>query len=276
MFGLNAPPSNTEATLQTSFIRITRWGSSGSRVVLVHGSAQGSQTGGDSHFSAQQALSAEGFQLLVPDRPGHGRSPSRGLPDDAALDGAWVANLLGDAAHLVGHSFGACVALEAAARRPRAMLSVTLIEPALQKLALHLPSVRRFSLQLLAVKWLSLSAASRARRFARLAGIPLEINNARSEEELKRMGQGIARLQLPSPTTMRLQLQALRDAGIPLLVVTGGWSAAIDGTGAVAAELGGGQHRVVKAPHHFPNLLADAFNPLLLNFLRDSEAARQL
>ena len=267
--------SKTEAELQTSPIHITRWGSTGCRVVLVHGSAQGSQTGGDSHFSAQQALAAEGFQLIVPDRPGHGRSPSRGLPDDAALDGAWVADLMGDAAHLVGHSFGACVVLEAAARRPRAVLSVTLIEPALQKLALNLPSVRRFSLQILAVKWLSLSATSRARRFARLAGIPAEIGGARSEEELRRMGQGIARLQLPAPATMKSQLQTLRDAGIPLLVVTGGWSEAIDGTGAVAAQLGGGQHHIVEAPHHFPNLLADAFNPLLLTFMRESEMARR-
>ena len=213
---------------------------------------------------------------MVPDRPGHGRSPSRELPDDAALDGLWVADLLGDAAHLVGHSFGACVALAAAARRPQAVLSVTLIEPALQKLALHLPSVRRFSLQVLAVKWLSLSAASRARRFAQLAGIPPEIGGARGDEELRRMGQGIARLQLPSPATMKSQLQGLREAGIPLWVVTGGWNEAIDATGEVAAQLGGGHHRIVESPHHFPNLRADAFNPLLLNFMRESQAARRL
>src|SRR5271165_4633819 len=118
-----------EASGPLASIHVARWGHSGPRVVLVHGGAQGTPVGGESNFRAQQPLAQEGWQLIVPDRPGHGRSPDPGRPDDAEADGAWVAALLEDGAHLVGHSFGGCVALAAAARRPEAVRSLTLIEP---------------------------------------------------------------------------------------------------------------------------------------------------
>ena len=132
-------------------VHITRWGLAGPTVVCIHGSAQGSRVGGDGHFATQRALADHGWQLLVPDRPGHGQSPANGQPDDADLDGAWVAddllaNLPGGA-HLVGHSFGGAVALAAAARRPGAVRSLTLIEPGMQKLASRDPAVRRFGMQ---------------------------------------------------------------------------------------------------------------------------------
>ena len=72
---------------------------------------------------AQSQLGENGWQVLAPDRPGHGRSKAPGRPDDPEADGEWVAqllgdgaHLLGDGAHLVGHSFGGCVVLNAAAR----------------------------------------------------------------------------------------------------------------------------------------------------------------
>ena len=119
-------------------IHLTQWsrlGASDPTVVLVHGSAQGSLVGGDRHFAAQSRLAMRGWRLVVPDRPGHGRSPAPGRPDDPQADGAWVADLLGPAGHLVGHSFGGAVALAATAMRPEAVLSLTLIEPALHNLS---------------------------------------------------------------------------------------------------------------------------------------------
>jgi pimeloyl-ACP methyl ester carboxylesterase len=98
-------------------IHITRWGDSGPRVVFVHGGAQGTDVAGESNFSNQKILAARGWQPIVPDRPGHGKSPDPGRPDDAEADGTWVADLFGDGAHLLGHSFGGCVALSAAAVR---------------------------------------------------------------------------------------------------------------------------------------------------------------
>lgn len=252
-------------------IHLTRWGDSGPRVVLVHGSAQGSRIGGDHHFAAQQALGGEGWQVIVPDRPGHGHSPAPGRPDDAEADGTWVAELLGDGAHLVGHSFGGCVALAAAAGRPDAVRSLTLIEPGMQKLAIDDPRVRRFVLKLVTTLIFSFSAERRAVRFARLVGIPSEIRGGKSREELKAMGRGIAKLKVPAAATLRRELETIERAGIPLLVVTGGWSPSFDAVGARVAAAGGGRHRIVASPNHFPNL-TPGFNPVLTAFMTAADA----
>ena len=61
-----------ELDLTDDTIHITRWGDSGPRVVLIHGGMQGSKSGGDRHFMAQSQLGENGWQVLAPDRPGHG------------------------------------------------------------------------------------------------------------------------------------------------------------------------------------------------------------
>ena len=102
---------------------VDSWGS-GVPVVLVHGSLA---TGAE-EWQAQRQLGDEGFRLLVPDRRGYGRSPmSQG--EDFLRDADDIADLMGDGAHLVGHSYGGLGVLFAAARRPDATLSLTLLEP---------------------------------------------------------------------------------------------------------------------------------------------------
>ncbi len=255
-------------------IHLTRWGRSGPTVVLVHGGAQGSRVGGDRHFAAQQALADRGWQLIAPDRPGHGRSPSPGRPDDAEADGEWVAELLGDGAHLVGHSFGGCVALAAAARRPEAVHSLTLIEPGMQKMAMRDPSVRRFGLQMMKVMLFSGSAEARARRFAQLLHIPPEIRGGSDAAELERMGRAITRLKLPSKRVLERELRVVQRARLPLLVVTGGWSPAFEATADTVAALGGGERKVIRSEHHFPQLVSDEFDQVLDAFMRLSDALR--
>lgn len=257
--------------MQKTPIHITQWGQNGPRVLMVHGSAQGSSVGGDGHFATQRALGDQGWTILVPDRPGHGKTPAADHPDDAQLDGKWVADMLGDAsaggAHLVGHSFGGCVALAAAAMRPTAVRSLTLIEPGMQKLATDKSSVRQFGMKLLLVKYLSFTAAARATRFAKLVGIPPEIGRGKSQQELTRMGQGIARLRVPSRETLYAQLTTIRQAGIPLLVVTGGWCPAFEETADVVAATGGGRRLVIASPHHFPQQVSQEFNNELAKFM---------
>lgn len=68
--------------------------------------------------------------LTAPDLPGHGRSPA--FPEgrdvhDAACDA--VRPLLRDGLHLIGHSFGATIALRLALEAPQRIASLTLIEP---------------------------------------------------------------------------------------------------------------------------------------------------
>jgi len=66
--------------------------------------------------------------LIVPDRRGYGRSPAAD-GEDFLRDAEDIAGLMGDGAHLVGHSYGGLGTLCAAGRRPDATFSVTLLEP---------------------------------------------------------------------------------------------------------------------------------------------------
>ena len=243
-------------------------------MLLLHGSAQGGDVGGDKHFSRQAGLAHERLQLLVPDRPGHGLSRDPGRPDDAEADGEWAAEMLGDGAHLVGHSFGGCVALAAAARRPEAVRSLTLIEPAVLGLAVNRPEVRKMLLGILGANFLTFSDAERIKRFSKLLHIPDEIRGGSDDAMLKRMGKAIKALKLPPPPRLKLQLEAIRRTGVPFLIVTGGWSPAFDVSADKAAEIGGARRLVIKSPHHFPQLVSEEFNTTLLAQVRRAEASR--
>jgi pimeloyl-ACP methyl ester carboxylesterase len=105
-------------------LHVDAWGK-GTPVVLVHGSLA---TGAE-EWAAQEPLANEGFRLLVFDRRGYGRSPAA-AGEDFLADAEDIARIMGDGAHLVGHSYGGLGAMYAAARRPGATLSLTLLEPA--------------------------------------------------------------------------------------------------------------------------------------------------
>lgn len=255
-------------------LHVAHRGESGPRVVMIHGGAQGTRTPGERHFTTQLKLAEQGWRLVIPDRPGHGRSPDPGRPDDAEADGAWTADLLDDGAHLVGHSFGGCVALAAAARRPEAVRSLTLIEPGMQLLAMDDPRVRSLGVRMLATIYLTFSPAQRAKRFAELLHIPDEIRGGSDPEEFKRMGQAIAKLKPPAKAVLERELAVVRERAIPLLVVTGGWSPGFDAVGEAVAARGGGRHVIIPSPHHFPQLVSEAFNSELITLMREADTAR--
>lgn len=254
-------------------IHIARWGDAGPAVILIHGSAQGSTVGGDRHFARQKALAERGWRMIVPDRPGHGASRDPGRPDDAEADAAWVVELIGDGAHLVGHSFGGAVALAAAARCPEKVRSLTVIEPAMQRFAADDPAVRRFAFKLMRAVLFSFSDVARAQRFAAAVGIPKAVDGGRPREELAAMGRGIRRLKVPAKDAIARELAVVRAAGIPLLAVTGGWNPGFDVVGARVAAAGGGEHIVIASPHHFPQSVSDEFNDRLDAFMRRAEVA---
>lgn len=245
-------------------IHTTCWGNTGPRVVLVHGGTQGTPAAGHANFRSQETLGGQGFQLVIPDRPGHGASPAPDRPDDAEQDGIWVADMLGDGAHLVGHSFGALVALAAASRRPEAVKSLVLIEPALLKIAAGKPAVRKVLLQMAAAIILPYSSANKARKIMTLLGIPGEF--AKDDTVLANVGSSLKKAKLPSKSQMIASLQSIRAAGIPMLVVSGGSNAAFVETGEMAVEIGGGKHITCPAPHHFPQWNDMVFNPMVSKF----------
>jgi pimeloyl-ACP methyl ester carboxylesterase len=96
-----------------------------STVVLVHGAAMG----GSMWRYQADGLTAAGFSPIAVDLPGHGESEGEPSPTARGYAGWLLAYLsvLGGPVHLVGHSMGALVVLEAAVARPDLVSSVTLI-----------------------------------------------------------------------------------------------------------------------------------------------------
>lgn len=252
-------------------MHVTRWGDSGTPVVMVHGGVQDGGPTGERSFARQMPLADRGWRLLVPDRPGHGKSPDPGRPDDYAADGDLVAELLGDGAHLVGHSFGGCVALAAAAKRPGAVYSLTLIEPGMHGFAIGDARVKRFIFSFLFARLTSFSAETLGRRVLKLLGIPPEMRGSADPEAMRRLGRAIVRVKLPSKQVLGMQLAEIKSRGIPLLLVSGGWSPAFEATADLVAAAGGGRRAVIPSGHHFPQFVADKFNPLLDEFLRSAK-----
>jgi pimeloyl-ACP methyl ester carboxylesterase len=109
-------------------VRVREIGS-GPRLVLVHGSVANA----DATWWAQLPL-AERFTLVLVDRPGFAPNPpvERVDYDEHA---ALIGDLLRPGDHLCGHSYGGVVSLLAAARRPDALASLTVIEPPCLKVA---------------------------------------------------------------------------------------------------------------------------------------------
>jgi pimeloyl-ACP methyl ester carboxylesterase len=109
----------------------------GTPVVLVHGSLA---TGAE-EWVEQRPLAGEGFRLLVLDRRGYGRSP-KVEGEDFLRDADDITEVMGDGAHLVGHSYGGLGVAFAAARRPTATRSLTTLEPGAFALGQGHPAAR--------------------------------------------------------------------------------------------------------------------------------------
>jgi pimeloyl-ACP methyl ester carboxylesterase len=120
--------------LTAADLDVARLGS-GPRVVFVHGSVVGAEA-----TWRHQAELAEDWALCLPNRPGFGQSPALDRGDFEA-EAPLIAELLEDGAHLVGHSYGAVIALFAAAARPGAVRSLTVSEPGALRVAAGDPTV---------------------------------------------------------------------------------------------------------------------------------------
>lgn len=229
------------------------------RVVLVHGSSAGAQL----CWSAQQPL-AERWDVVAPDRLGY--RPGDERPEDFAADVDPIAEELGDGAHLVGFSYGGVVALLAAARRPEAVWSLTLVEPPAFALVAERPEVRELEAKVASV-WgdTSLVPAERLRAFWGAVGVELPVPEP-LPEPLAIGARAIDGARAPGEA--RIPMAQLAAARFPVLVVTGGHSPALDAVGeALVGELGA-EHAELTGMGHLIPALGAPFNALLEDFWR--------
>jgi len=233
-----------------------RWGE-GTRVVLVHGSL----AVGTEEWEAQRPLAAAGFQLLVPDRRGYGRSPEA-EGENFLCDAEDILELMGGGAHLVGHSYGGLGVLFAAARRPEATLSLTLLEPAAFALGEEHPQARALVQEVRAMWPADASDADFVVGFLKAVGSdpdafpPQFLAAALPLVSVFRHGRPGWEAELP--------LDELAAASFPKLVVSGGHSAAFDTICDDLADRIGARRAVVAGAGHEIQFTGEPINDLLL------------
>jgi pimeloyl-ACP methyl ester carboxylesterase len=233
----------------------------GTPVVLVHGSLA---TGAD-EWQAQRPLADEGFRLLVLDRRGYGRSPAA-QGEDFLRDADDIVALMGQGAHLVGHSYGGLGAMFAAARRPDATLSLTLLEPATFALGQHDPAARALVDDVRAMWDLDVPDEDWVIRFLSAVGsnpdaLPPELVAAAVPlVPVLRHGRPFWYDDLP--------LAQLASGVFPKLVVTGGHSRGFDALCDDLAQRIGAARAVVAGAGHEIQFAGPPLNELLLALWR--------
>jgi pimeloyl-ACP methyl ester carboxylesterase len=227
------------------------------RVVLVHGSV----IGGAPTWSAQAPL-RDRFELVVVERPGF---PPNASVDrvDFADDAVLVAGLLEPGDHLVGHSYGGVISLLAAARRPEALTSLTVVEPPATRVAAGNPAVDAFAAgaEELWKQGPTDDPEAYLNMFLVAVGSDFHLPSPLSSE----LQQGVRMLVRERlPTEADIPLEALAAAPFPKLVVSGAHHAAFDAIcdvlerdlGAERAVLRGNGHSVQRH-REFNAVLAD-------------------
>jgi pimeloyl-ACP methyl ester carboxylesterase len=273
-------PSNATDNSESGPIHVTQWGDTGPTVLLIHGGVQGGLGGGPTNFVKQKPLADRGWILRLPDRPGFGRTPSRG-PDDQLGDAAWIAEELGKGSHLIGHSFGGAEALLAAALRPETVRSLILIEPALQPMLTTDPKLLaqpdiQAALQVVGKPLLIAQTPGEfAKSFAAGLGSgsdgglnPSAALLSEHPELATALGCAILRARIASPADMRKAADTIAAAGIPVACISGGYSPGQDAAGHAFAKFTRGEHVVIPSPNHFIQQASyEEFNKFLEGFL---------
>jgi pimeloyl-ACP methyl ester carboxylesterase len=263
-------------------IHVDRIGAVGPRILIIHGGVQGAIGGGPKTCVHQKVLGERGWRVEIVDRPGFGDSPSRGV-DDVDAAAIWIADMLGDGAHLVGHSWGGAASLLAAGRRPEAVRSLTFVEPALQVLAVTDPlaqgdeALRELIFGLLGVPLAAAQTpADYARGFIAQMGEGLHVADPAGWRDEAMFGFGCSMLQgrMPSPFGLRIAADVVAKANIPVLAIAGDWSPPIQAATTLGARATNGRYVEMASPNHFPQFEnPEVFNRILESFLREVEGA---
>lgn len=238
-------------------LHVERWGS-GPAVIFVHGGAPG---GGSAAFAAQRPLEAR-WTLVLPDRPGHGQTPAAGRTD-FEREAPLIADLLEDGAHLVGHSYGGLVAMLAAAQRPDAVYSLTLIEPGAMYLARGDPAVRAMG-QAVGQAVREQNPRRRVELFLAAVGNPRPVPDPLPEPML-RFAEDLLTMRQPDETA--IPLDRLAGAGLPALLISGGHSPAFEKVCDLLAERLHGERAIIPGYGHVPQHSGEPFNARLEAFL---------
>lgn len=196
----------------------------------------------------------------MPNRRGTPPSPPAD-GNDYAVDAEDIADLLDEPARVVAHSYGCIGALLAVRRRPAEVLSLTVVEPPVFQLAASDPEVRAAVdafRELCQLPTLEAFIAGFQATYLGAASGPAVL--AADMRQLVRLT-----INERPPWTADLPLAAIRDAAVPVLVVSGGQSIIFERCAdALARELGPVVERIVlPGAGHAVQRLGEPFNILV-------------
>jgi len=240
-------------------LEVERLGS-GPPIVFVHGSVVGAAR----TWRHQRPLAAA-WTLVLPNRPGFGAS----LPlarGDFEAEAPLMAALLGGGAHLVGHSYGAIIALYAAALGADSVRSLTVSEPGCLRVAAGMPQVDE---QIANGELLYAHAADLPPRDFLLAfrggvGSAHPTPDPLPEELL----HGVRLLQRERPPwDADPPLETLREASFPKLVISGGHAAVFEAVCDAVAQRIGARREVIPGRGHTIPATGEPYNACLRAFL---------
>jgi pimeloyl-ACP methyl ester carboxylesterase len=238
----------------------------GPRGLFVHGSV----SGGTATWKAQYPL-ADRWTLLILDRRGFGESSSAD-GEDFEVDARDIAEALDEGAHLVAHSYGGVGALLAAASRPQAIHSLTVVEPMAYSVALHQEHVLR-SVEQVRAYFAGNSAAPREflGGFFQLMGV-----QAKLPDPLPRALETATRLLMRCryPWTAEIPLADLGKAGFRTLVLSDGHSPVFESISDVLATRLSAEREVLSGAGHSVPRIDAPFNERLERFLAADAGCR--
>jgi len=236
----------------------------GPPVLFIHGDIVGPAL----TWRKQREL-AEGWRLIIPSRPGFGASPPLER-NDFEVEAPMFAELLGDGAHLVGHSYGAVIALLAAAERPEAVRSLTVSEPGCLRVAEGTPVVDEMIAngELLFQNASSIPSADFLRLFRGGAGSAFQTPEQLPEELMH--GVELLRRERPS-WEAEIPVEQLASADFPVLVLSGGHSRAFEAVCDALADGLSAERAVIPGRGHTVPSTGAPYNERLVEFLSAAE-----
>jgi len=232
--------------------------------VLVHGSIVGAQR----TWRHQREL-ADRWTLVLPNRPGFGESEPLARGDFEA-EAPLFAAMLGDGAHLVGHSYGAVIALLAAALRPEAVRSLTISEPGSLRLAAGDPVVDAVIAN--GEELYRRRVEMTPHEFLLFFRSGLHSTHETPDELPDWLERGARHVMAERPPwEADVPLDVLARAEFPKLVISGGHSPAFETLCDVLAERMGAERVVIAGRGHTIPATGAPYNGVLHNFLQRAE-----
>lgn len=231
---------------------------SGVPALFVHGDIAGAKV----TWVRQRDL-ATGYKLLLMNRRGFGKSPDIER-QDFQLDASDITDLLVEPSHLVGHSYGAIGALLAAARRPEAVLSLTVIEPPVFGLVRGRPDVEAY------IEWVNgllgqdLSEEEFLEEF--LPTIRSSWHRKRQPLTWERRRSIRAQMRGLWPWDAEIPVDELRRSPFLKLIVSGGLSAPLNAVCDVLGRSIEAQRIALAGAGHNVAAVGEPFNELLRRF----------